>query len=78
MHLVGQLPAEEACALVAKAIQPYAQELAGYDYIVVVRSKGDGKASMLSSLEENETIATTLRRLLDHIVGGGRNMLRRH
>lgn len=78
MHLIGQLTAEEACAVVTKAIQPHANELQGYDYIVIVRAKNDGLASMVSSLADNETIVTTMRRLLDHIRGGGRNLLHRH
>ena len=77
-HLIGQLSAEDACAVIANAILPKAPELSGYDYIVVVRAQSNGQASMLSSLAENETIITTLRRLLDHLVGGGRNMLARH
>jgi len=77
-QLIGQLNAEEACAVVATAVQGKHAELAGYDYIVVIRAKSDGRASMLSSLAENETIMTTPRRLFDHIAGGGRNVLRGH
>ncbi len=77
-HLIGQLSAEEACAVVAKAVQSQQQELAGYDYICIVRSKNDGQASCLSSIGEDETIRTTLRRLLEHMAVGGRNVLRGH
>lgn len=77
-QLIGQLNAEEACAVVAKAVQSQQADLAGYDYIVVVRAKSDGRASCLSSLAEDETILTTLRRLVDHVAGGGRNVLRGH
>ncbi len=76
--LIGKLNAEEACAVVANALQTKQGELAGYDYIVIVRAKDDGRASVLSSLGDNETIQTTLRRLLEHLASGGRNTLRGH
>lgn len=74
--LVGRLNAEEACAVVTNAVREHHRELDGYDYIVIVRAKDDGRASMLSSLAENETVRSTLRFLLDHMAAGGRNLLR--
>ena len=38
-QLIGQLNAEEACAVVAKAVQSQQNELAGYDYMGALTMK---------------------------------------